>query len=35
MTRARDLRKVFDELDNEHAERESRGVPGHVNDNAE
>jgi hypothetical protein len=35
MTRARDLRKVFDELDNEHAERESRGVPGHVKDNAE
>jgi hypothetical protein len=35
MTRARDLRKVFDELDNEHSERESRGVPGHVKDNAE
>ncbi len=35
MSRARDLRKVFDELDNEHAERESRGVPGHVKDNAE
>jgi hypothetical protein len=34
-TRARDLRKVFDELDNEHAERESTGVPGHVKDNAE
>jgi hypothetical protein len=35
LTRARDLRRVFDELDNEHAERESTGVPGHVKDNAE
>jgi hypothetical protein len=35
MARARDLRKVFDELDNKHAERESTGVPGHVKDNAE
>jgi septal ring factor EnvC (AmiA/AmiB activator) len=34
-TKARDLRKVFDELDKEHAERESTGVPGHVKDNAE
>jgi hypothetical protein len=34
-TRARDLRKVFDKLDNEHAERKSRGVPGNVKDNAE
>jgi hypothetical protein len=32
-TMARDLRRVFDELDNKHAERESMGVPGHVKDN--
>jgi hypothetical protein len=35
MTRARDLRRVFDELDNEHAKGEGTGVPGHVKDNAE
>jgi hypothetical protein len=35
LTKARGLRKVFDELDNEHAERESTGVPGHVRDNVE
>jgi hypothetical protein len=35
MRKARHLRKVFDELDNEHAERESTGVPGHVKDNTE
>jgi hypothetical protein len=34
-TKARDLRRVFDELDNEHAERESKGVPGHIKDNVE
>jgi hypothetical protein len=31
---ARDLRKIFDEVDNEVGERESSGVPGHVKDNA-
>jgi hypothetical protein len=35
VTKARDLRKVFDELDNDHAERESKGVPGHVKDNVQ
>jgi hypothetical protein len=35
LTKARGLRKVFDELDNEHAERERTGVPGHVRDNVE
>jgi hypothetical protein len=32
---ARDLRKIFDEVDNELGERESSGVPGHVKDNAD
>ncbi len=35
MMRARDLRRVFEELDNEHANRERTGVPGHVKDNVE
>jgi cobalamin biosynthesis protein CobT len=30
---ARDLRMIFDEIDNELVERESSGVPGHVKDN--
>jgi hypothetical protein len=30
---ARDLRKIFDEVDNELGDRESSGVPGHVKDN--
>jgi hypothetical protein len=35
LTKARDFGKAFDELDNEHAERESMGVSGHVKDNAD
>jgi hypothetical protein len=35
LTRARDLRRVLDELDNKHAKREGTGVPGHIKDNAE
>jgi hypothetical protein len=31
---ARDLRKIFEEIDNKLGERESSGVPGHVKDNA-
>jgi hypothetical protein len=30
---ARDLRKIFDEVDNKLGERESSGVPGHFKDN--
>jgi hypothetical protein len=30
---ARDLRKIFDKVDNELGERESSDVPGHVKDN--
>jgi hypothetical protein len=33
--RARDLRRVFEELDKEHADRERTGFPGHVKDNVE
>jgi hypothetical protein len=32
---ARDLRGIFDEVDNELGERESLGVPGHVKDNVD
>jgi hypothetical protein len=32
---ARDLRRIFDEVDNELGERESSGVPGHVKDNVD
>jgi hypothetical protein len=32
---ARDLRRIFDEVDNKLGERESSGVPGHVKDNVD
>ncbi len=35
LTKARDLRRVFDKLNNKHAMRESRGIPGQANNNVE
>jgi hypothetical protein len=32
---AKDLRRIFDEVDNQLGERESLGVPGHVKDNVD
>jgi septal ring factor EnvC (AmiA/AmiB activator) len=35
LAKARDLRRVFEELDKEHADRERTEVPGHVKNNVE